>query len=340
MSSKLTIKRIAELAGVSKATVSRVLNGYPHISDQVREQVQKVIDETGYQPNQVARSLASDRSNIIGLVIPSGPQAVFTDPYFSVLIESISQATNSNKLTLALFIFQTEEEGLDTVSGILSTGLLDGLIITADYKGELVTSKLASNSMPFVLIGRPNQPLGITSIDTDNVAGSYQATMYLIESGYKRVATIASNQNTSGEDRLTGYCKALEEVGLPFTEKLVAYGDYSLDSGYDAMKQLAPEKPDSVYIASDTMALGALRYLREINVQVPDDVAIVSHDDLAPALQADPQLTTIQQPIASTGIRAVEVLMELIAGDNIPARQIVLPNKLIVRASCGTVQLG
>jgi DNA-binding LacI/PurR family transcriptional regulator len=194
--------------------------------------------------------------------------------------------------------------------------------------------------MPFVLIGRPVQPGKITSIDTDNVGGSYEATSHLIKLGYRRIATIASNQNTSGEDRFTGYRRALAEHGLPYDEKLVAFGDYSLDSGYTAMKQLVPERPDAIYVSSDTMSIGALRLLREVNLRVPQDIAVVGHDDLPPALQADPPLTTVQQPIAQTGVRAVEMLMEIIAGKSSEPKQIVLPNKLIVRASCGAVQLG
>lgn len=340
MSNKLTINRIAELAGVSKATVSRVLNGYPHIRPEVREKVQKVINETGYQPNQVARLLASDRSNIIGLVIPSGPQAVFTDPYFPALTQGVSQGTNQNNLTLALFIFHSEQEGYDTVKDILSAGLVDGLIITADHKGDSFIPQLVANEMPFVFIGRPDEAEGISYVDTNNVNGGYLATSHLIDLGYRRIATIASDQNSAGDDRLEGYRQALERHGIAFNTQLVAYGDYSLDSGYAAMIQLVHEKPDAVFVASDTMALGTLRAIRELELRVPHDIAVVSHDDLPPAVQADPPLTTVQQPIAKTGYMAVETLIQNIsAGDSLPPQQIVLPNKLIVRASCGAVQL-
>ena len=339
---KLTISEIAQLAGVSKATVSRVLNGYPHISAEVRQQVQKVITETGFQPNNVARLLATDRSNMIGLVIPTGPQAVlsvFTDPYFPTLTQGISQVANQNHLTLALFIFHSAQEGREKFKSILTTGLLDGLVITADRKDDYYISVLNEYEMPFVLIGRLKNMDNVTSIDTDNFGGGYMATKHLIDLGYRRIGTVSSKQNFSGEARYDGYRRALEKHNIPFNERLVAFGDYSLDSGYNGTQQIIPEKPEAVFAASDTMALGAIRALREAGLYVPNDVAVVGYDDLPPAIQSDPQLTTIQQPIEETGRLAVETLIELIDNRSLPPRHVILPNQLIVRASSGAVQL-
>jgi LacI family transcriptional regulator len=336
---KVTIAKIAELSGVSKATVSRVLNGYPHIRPEVREKVQNVIAETGFQPNHVARLLASDRSNIIGLIIPSGPQIVFTDPYFPALTQGISQAANQNHQTLALFIFHSEEEGRETVQHILATGLLDGLIVTADRKENSFVPQLIEHQMPFVLIGRSENGKQISFIDSDNVSGSYNATKHLIDLGHRRIATIASAQNSAGDDRFRGYRQALEDHQMAFDSKLVATGDYSLESGYQATQQLLSEQPDAIFVASDTMALGVLRALREVGLRVPEDVAIVSYDDLPPARQADPPLTTIRQQVGNIGGIAVETLMEYIADPSLPPREVILPTQLIVRASCGAVQL-
>lgn len=334
---KLTINNIAELANVSKATVSRVINGYPHIRPELRERVEKVIAETGFQPNNVARSLALDRSNMIGLVIPSGAKAVFTDPYFPELTEGISRLANQEKLMLALFIFHSEQEGREVVKSILSKGMIDGLIITADRKGNTFIPQLIEYEMPFVLIGQStnSQNANYNFVDTDNLAGGYLATEHLIQLGYRRIATIASAQNVSGDERLNGYRQALVDHQIPFDNSLIAMGNYSLEGGYTAMKQLIPVKPDAVFAASDTMAVGALRALREAGLKVPDDVALVGYDDLPPALQADPQLTTIRQPIAKTGSLALELLIEIIDHPEQPPRHIILPNELIIRNSCG-----
>ncbi|MCY4019626.1 MAG: LacI family DNA-binding transcriptional regulator [Chloroflexi bacterium] len=340
MSNKLTIQRIAELADVSKATVSRVLNEYPHVRPEVREKVQKVISETGYQPNNIARLLASDRSSIIGLVISASAQMVFNDPYFPALTEAISRGAADNNLILSLFVSYTEKQGRDTLSGILAAGLFDGLIITADHKGDAFISQLQEADIPFVFIGRPGEAEGINYVDADNVNGGYLATSHLTGLGYCRIGTIASDQNTAGDDRLAGYQSALEERGIAIDEALLAFGDYTLESGYVAMKELIRRKPEAVFVGSDTMALGALRALREAGLRVPQDIAVVSHDDLPPAIQADPPLTTVRQQISTTGQMAVEKLAQIImTGKASPAQHIINPVKLIVRESCGAAQL-
>ena len=340
MSNKLTIKHVAELAKVSKATVSRVLNDYPHVRPEVRERVQRVISETGYQPNHIARLLASDRSGIIGLVISSDAQMVFSDPYFPALTEAVSTSAASKNLIPALFVSHSEEQGRQTLRGILSAGLFDGLILTADYKGTAMIPQLRAGKIPFVFIGRPRETDGIHYVDADNLQGGYLATSHLIELGYRRIATIASDQNSAGDDRLGGYRRALAEHGLALDESFIAVGDYSSESGYAGMRALIPRKPDAVFVASDTVSLGALRALREAGLGVPDDIAIVSHDDLPPAVQADPPLTTVRQTIGKTGARAVETLARVIReGETLPAQQVVLPVELVVRASCGAVQM-
>ena len=232
MSNKITIQRVADLANVSKATVSRVLNGYPHVRPALRERVQNVIRETGYQPNNIARLLASERSSIIGLVISVGARTVFNDPYFPALTEAVSKGAAANRLILSLFMSYTEGQGRDTLKGILSSGLFDGIILTADYRGDAFIPQLRKADLPFVFIGRPSDAEGVRYVDADNRRGGYLATSYLLERGYRRIATIGSNQNTAGDDRVAGYRQALREIGLPCDDQLVAYGDYTMESAY------------------------------------------------------------------------------------------------------------
>ena len=336
---KITIANIAELAEVSQATVSRVINGYVHVRPEIRERVQRIIAETGFQPHHVARLLASNHSNMIGLVIPSGPQTVFIDPYFLALTEGISKATNQHKQTLALFIFHSLEEGHDTIHSIINSGMLDGLVMTADRKDGTLIPQLIAAELPFVLIGRMEGYDDIHYIDADNLEGGYMATKYLLDLGFKRIGTIVSGENKSGDDRYQGYIKALHEAGIERDERLIYFGDYSLNSAYVGMKQILPECPQAMFVSSDTMSLGAMKAIREAGLSVPDDIALVGYDDLPPALQAEPPLTTIQQPIYETGRLAVETLLEVIANPKQNPLQIVLPNKLIVRASCGALQL-
>lgn len=329
----LNIKRIAELAGVSKATVSRVLNDYPHISPELRDRVLKVIDETGYSRNPIARMLTANRSNMIGLVIPTGAKFVFSDPYFPKLTEGISRAANQHNLTLSLFLFHSEDDGVTTIRNIIANGMFDGLLVTGDRIDDQILPLLIEHNIHFVLIGRSLHHTQVHYIDSDNCAGGRMATEYLIDRGYRRIGIITCDHNIAGIDRLEGYQQALRDHGITFDPSLVAYGDFSMDSGAQGMAELISQKPDAVFVISDTMALGALRLLRERQIRVPDDVAIMGFDDLPPAIQADPQLTTIRQPIDQQGALAVETMLQIIENPERPLRQVTLPVELIVRAS-------
>jgi LacI family transcriptional regulator len=334
---RLTLKEIGQLAGVSRATVSRVINNHPNISTEVRNRVQRVIAETGYQPNRVARSLASRQSQILGLVIPSVIQAVFTDPYYPHLTQGISQACNEHGYILTLFLFHTPDDEKDAINHLAGNGLLDGFIITADNIIDPIVPHLLKANVPFVQIGRPQNPEQVSFVDVDNVAGSYLATVHLIQQGRRRIGQIKTAHNSAGVDRDVGFRKALAERGIPIDESLIVMGDFTEISGYYAMQRLIPQKPDAVFIQSDTMAYGALRALREANLCVPQDIAIVSFDDLPASSLSDPPLTTIRQPIKKSGNLAVETLIDIINTSREPARHIILPVELVIRATCGAV---
>lgn len=332
---RLTLDEIAKLAGVSRATVSRVVNNYPHITPEVRERVQAIIVKTGYHPNLIARSLASDRTGIIGLMIPSTSGMIFSDPFYPSLISGITQATNKLNLTLTLFLFHSKDEESRTISSILNTGLVDGLILTSDRKEDSFVPRFAARNIPFVLIGRSESNIPITYVDTNNIQGGYVGVQHLIRLGRKRIALIGSHENTAGDDRQTGYMNALQANGIEVDTDLIDYGDYSLESGYEAMKRLLKANPDAVFSTSDTMAFGALRAIREAGLRVPQDISVVGFDDLPPAVQAEPQLTTLRHPIQDLGKRAVELLHRMIGSKNAPIEHTVFPVELIIRSSCG-----
>lgn len=333
--SKLTLEKIGKLAGVSRATVSRVVNNYPHIREEVRERVLKVIEETGYQPNLAARSLASSESHIIGLVIPSIINEVFTDPYYPRLTQGITQACNEKGYTLSLFLFHSPEEEKTAARRIIGNSLLDGIILTADILDDPIVPDLIAADVPLVQIGRPQQPDKVSYVDSDNVYGGELATTYLIELGYRRVGQLATAHNTAGIDRSIGYSNALRKCGMTEDENLIAYGDFSRESGYHAMQEILPQHPDAVFIQSDTMALGAMQAIRDAGLSVPDDIAIVSFDDLPPALLGEPPLTTVHQPIQETGVEAVRMLLDILQNGTKPPRKTILPVELEIRGSCG-----
>lgn len=330
----LTLEKIGELAGVSRSTVSRVINNYPHIRPEVREKVLSVIKETGYQPNLIARSLAANESKVIGLVIPSIINAVFTDPYYPKLTQGIAEACNELGYTLTLMLFHSPEEERQNARRIINKSLLDGIIITADILDDPIVPELLETGVSFVQVGRPKQTEKVNYVDTENVYGGELATSHLIKLGYQRIGQIATAKNTAGIDRHTGYQKALENYGIAYDESLVEYGDFSRESGYVAMKQLLSHKPEAVFVHSDTMALGAMQAIREAGLSIPDDIAIIGFDDLPPALLAEPKLTTIRQPIHQTGMMAVELLLDVIRNGIQPPKKRILPLELVIRGSC------
>lgn len=335
--SRLTLEQIAKLAGVSRSTVSRVINDHPHVRDQVRQRVMRVIAETGYQPNLAARSLVTQRMGIIGLVIPRAVQSLFTDPFFPRLIQGITQACNANDYTLSLFMFHTKEEEQKLYPTVVRARLLDGVIVSSSEIDDPFIPQLIENQMPFVMVGRPYDAAQASFVQSDNVVGAHTAVSHLARLGYKRIATITGPLNTTvGLDRRQGYRDALNERNGFVDEALIVEGDFTESGGHAAMQWLFPHQPDAVFAASDAMAFGALRALREIGLSVPDDVAVVGFDDLPTAALSDPPLTTIRQPIRRSGIQAVETLIDILTNGPEPPRRITMSTELVIRSSCGS----
>jgi LacI family transcriptional regulator len=333
---KLTLDEIARRAGVSRTTASRVVNNRPNVRAEVRERVMRVVEATGYRPNPVARSLATQRSEVIGLVLPRRSDALFTDPYFPRLIQGLAQGCNQHDHTLALFLLQSQEDETKLYPKLSNRGLLDGLVFQVGKIGEALINKLLADEMPLVIAGRPANVDEISYVDVDNVAGAYAATRHLLRLGYQRVGTITGALNTTaGLDRQQGYLQALDAEGRRPDPDLISEGDFTEAGGYAAMRRLLPHAPDAVFAASDTMAIGAMRAAREAELAIPEDVAFVGFDDLPPADQVQPPLTTVRQPIRRFGIKAVEILLDIIENGPEPPRHVVFSTELIVRASCG-----
>lgn len=336
---RLTLEEISKLAGVSRATVSRVINDYPHIRPEIRERVQTIIDQTGFRPNIIARSLVSNRSNIVGLIIPSVVQKVFTDPYFVALIHGIAQGCNRNQIVLSLYLFHSLEEKRNVIQTIVGTGLVDGMIVTGDNRDTEIVETFIASQIPLVMVGTPDLA-SVSYVDTDNYNGAYVATQHLIECGCRRIGIISTEINKSSEHRLSGYKQALADHQIALDERLITYGNYTIDSGYQAMKELLPYRPDGVFSTNDAMAIGCLRAAREAKIRIPEDICLIGFDDLPYAMQAEPALSTIQQPIQQSGSEAVELLLRLIDHDgrtDLPLSTI-LPNTLIVRGTTRPVQ--
>ncbi len=332
----LTLEDIAKQAGVSRSTVSRVLNCQPNVREEVRTRVLSAIEKTGYHPNAAARALASQRSWTIGLVLPHSVSLFFTDPYYPHLTKGIAQGCNLHNYTLALFLVDDKADEEKIFAQVSRNGFLDGVLVQSGHHGEQhIIGRLVDAKIPQVVIGRPYRSDNVSYVDVDNTVAAQNAVTHLIQLGYKRIATITGpTQSTVGMDRKAGYLQALNERGYAVDETLIAEGDFTETGGYYAMQSLLAAKPEAVFAASDIMAIGAMRAAREAGLRIPEDIGFIGFDDLPFATLSSVQLTTVRQPVVQFGVRAVELLVDLIQNGIHPPRHIIMDTKLIIRNSC------
>jgi len=330
--SKLTILDVARLAGVSRSTVSRVMNGRDDVGTVVRARVLQVIDETGFRPSATARSLVSRRTGVLGLAIPWRVSELLEDPYFVGLIRGISRASNAAGTTLSFFLFETEEEERDLHRRVVAPGLVDGLMLAALRKDDPLLDEVADSGLPMVSLGRVMHRDDVSWVDVDNFEGSRRAVQHLVGLGHTRIVAIAAPQQMiAGIDRYNGFVEGMREAALD--PRLVEFADWSGEGGYAAMRKLLHHRPTAVVVASDTMAMGALRAIDDSGLSVPADLAIVSYDGLPAAERSSPPLTTLRQPIPQIGETLIQILLDQIdTGTSEPVRKLI-PTELIVRES-------
>lgn len=334
--SDLTLEDIARQAGVSRSTVSRVINDHAGVKDDVRARVLGVIQKTGYHPNAAARTLASQRSRMIGLVLPRSVSSFFADPYFPRLTQGIATACNQYNYTLGLFLASSKEDEENIFPRVTRNGYLDGILLQSGQVGDTLIDRLIASGIPLVVAGRPPDSKCVSYIDVDNVSAAYMAVNHLIRMGRQRIGAIAGPDDTTvGIDRKAGYLKAMSERDRPVDDALVVEGDFTETGGYYAMRQMLAAGPDAVFAASDIMAIGAMRAIREAGLRIPDDIALVGFDDLPLATIPTPQLTTVRQPIDQFGFQTVQILIDLIENGINPPRRIIMDTELIIRDSCG-----
>jgi LacI family transcriptional regulator len=330
----LTLDDIARISGVSRSTVSRVLNADPNVKERTRTKVQEVIQNLNFQPNMAARGLAAGSTKVLGLVIPVGISSIFSDPYFPLVIQGVSSTCNQLGYSIMLWLAEPQYER-KTISQIIYNGLIDGVIVLSMLTDDPLIDRLSESNRPFIMIGRHPTNEKISYVDVDNRLGAYQGVAYAIHTGHRRVALIGGPNNTiSGQDRYLGYLDALREYRLPVIPELIAEGNYSDIGGYQAMRQLLPFHPDAVFAASDAMAFAAMRAIQESDLCVPEDIAIVGFDDIPAAATSKPPLTTVRQPISRTGKIVAEMLIDMIEHPDHQPHRVVLPTELVIRSSC------
>lgn len=328
-----TLEKIAELSGVSRSTVSRVINHDERVSPTTRERVLAVIEREGYEPNLMARSLASGRTNMLAVVVPIGDQEVLSDPYFSLLLHGIAQEADARGRFVMLSL---AEPGFQhRIEDVARQNLVDGVIFSASQHRDPQMTSLLESGVRFVSIGRSSVP-DVSFVDVDNVAGGRDATAHLLGLGRRRIATITGPSFAiAARDRLRGYREALVANGIEIDDELIIEVDFSEAAGRSAMRRLLTKRPDAVFAGSDRLAAGAMSEIIAAGLRVPEDIAVVGFDDVPLAKRLEPPLTTVRQQPGALGAAAVNLLLELIEDPAAECRRVVLPAELVVRASCG-----
>jgi DNA-binding LacI/PurR family transcriptional regulator len=325
-----TINDVAAAAGVSRGTVSRVLNGGHDVSDAAQEAVERAMRKTGYVVNQHARSLVTQRSQSVAFILSEPQERLFEDPNFNVLLHSCTQALAKHDITLLLTLASSLEDR-KRLGRYLTGGHVDGALLVSTHSGNPLIPELLARGLPVVACGKPlgyeRQAAYVAADDRD---GARQMVHYLRSTGRRRIATITGPLDTpGGVERLAGYRESVEDSG----PDLVAHGDYARASGEAAMRQLLERAPDldAVFVASDLMAAGALAALQRAGRRVPDDVAVGGFDDSQIATTTQPALTTIRQSYPRIGAEMVRLLLGLIEGESPSA--VIIPTELVVRES-------
>lgn len=329
-----TLEEVGAVAGVSRATVSRVINRSPKVSPEARKAVERAIAKLGYTPNRAARSLVTRRTDVIALYVSEPEERVFSDPIFATVVRGMGTATAEIDMTLVLVIARADDER-ERARRFLRHDHVDGVVLMSLHGDEPLPRQLARAGMPTVQIGRPLGRSGVPYVDADNRGGARLAVEHALERGRRTIATITGPWNmNAGVDRLEGYRDAVRRGGLEVRNELVEEGDFGEESGYAAMRALLAREPgiDAVFAASDLMAVGALRALREAGRDVPGDVAVVGFDDAPLAGHTVPPLTTIRQPLDEMTRRTGDLLFAQIRGEPTNGN-VICPTELVVRSS-------
>jgi DNA-binding LacI/PurR family transcriptional regulator len=328
-----TLEAVARRAGVSRATVSRVVNGSTTVAVAIRQAVNQAVAELGYVPNQAARSLVTQRTESIALILPETANRVFSDDlFFPAIIRGVGVELDAADKQLVLMMAGSTASH-DRVERYAMAGHVDGVMFASMHGADPLPGTLVRLGIPVICSGRPIGESSVPYVDVDHFGGVAAAVRHLVATGRRRIATIAGPQDmVAGIDRLAGYRDTLTQAGMA---QQVAIGDFTRESGIAAMRELLAADPelDAVFVASDMMAHGALIALRDAGRRVPADVAVIGFDDFEISRYSDPPLTTVRQPIADMGRTMARHLLRLINDEPDLPGSVVLPTELIIRGS-------
>ncbi|MGJ9411884.1 LacI family DNA-binding transcriptional regulator [Aeromicrobium sp. CF4.19] len=329
-----TLDEVAQVAGVSRATASRAINGGNRVSPRALAAVEDAVRTLGYSPNPAARSLVTRRTESIALVVPEPDERVFADPFFGHTLRNVNRTLDDRDLQLVLLLARSGEEG--RLLRYLSRRNVDGALVVSHHRNDRLAEHLVGLGLPCAFVGRPwTHADQISYVDTDNQAGGRMATRHLLDRGCRRIGTVAGSIDmAAGVDRLAGWRETLAAAGQ--ASDAVAHGDFTEEGGVAAARSLLQQHPDldGLFVASDLMAVGVMRVLAERGLAIPRDVAVVGYDDLDAAERTVPALTTIRNPVGEMAENATRLLLEQLGQKAPPPPvRVIYPPALVQRDS-------
>jgi DNA-binding LacI/PurR family transcriptional regulator len=332
---KVTIKDVARYADVSPSTVSRVISNDYRISDETQKKVKKVIKKLGYHPNAIARSLVTQQTRTLGLILSRPAEDAFANPFFPGIIQGIASVSQNEGFSLLLAAARDYHKEHEEALNMLRFGKVDGVILMASRINDDIIKQLLENNYAFVLIGRSLELSGIPLVNNDNIQASYKAVEFLIKKGYKRIALLSGPQEyVVSRDRENGYRKALQDNNLEYNPNLVRYSDFNYNGGYKQTEILLGEyEVDAIFTLDDMIASGALRAAQNLGYDVPEEIAIMGFNDDPMAAYLKPALTTVRIPIVKMGEKAAEMLIRMITDKDYTGEEIIIPTEIIERES-------
>lgn len=337
----VTIKDVAKAAKVSPSTVSRVISDSPRISEETKRKVREIMDELGYHPNFIARSLASQSTQVIGVVFPSSGNVAFQNPFYSEVLRGISEGAHEKHYGIQLTTGKTEKEILDDVVKMVQGRRVDGIIMLYSKVNDPIMTYLMEKNFPFVVIGKPSVDAErITHVDNDNITAAKEGTEYLIKLGHERIGFIGGSEDLMVTiTRLEGYKRALNEFKITIREEFIIHDDFLVSGGIQAVNKIMnlENPPTALLVVDDLMSLGVLQTLHTIGLRIPEDLSLISFNNALYAELANPPLSSVDIQILELGMEAVKQLIARIANSNEPIKRVIIPHKIIVRSSCGRI---
>lgn len=332
----VTIKDVAKEAGVSPSTVSRVISNHPRISEETSIRVKRIMEEMGYHSNSVARSLVSSKTYTLGMMLPRPAEELFQNHFFAEIIRGITTLASRNGYDVLMTAVNNERDEIEAVKRLVKGRRVDGIILLQSRIDDPIIQFLEEQQFPYVLIGKNTDYPCIPSVDNDNIQAAYDATSHLISQGHERIGFVSGPPHLSvSQDRLDGYTRALIEYGLHMNPDWIVEVGFLQESGYMAMSFFMgmPERPSALVVIDDNVAFGVIKGLCELGFRVPEDLAIVSFNNINFAAMSNPALSSVDIGIYQLGYTASQLLIRQIQEDAVQQSRMIVPHRLMIRQS-------